>query len=106
MSDQQPNNKGPYDRAVQYAVGDLARSLGADRTAIEVLEHRRVTWTSSALGCPEPDQMYLQAIVPGVLIRLRHDDQEYRYHGGRNTPPFRCECASPEAPGPTMEDED
>lgn len=88
------NKNAQGSPAVNHAVTDLARAMGVAEDRIEVLEFRRVTWSSSALGCPKPGEMYTQA------------DQHARYHGGRNTPPFRCDGPAPEEPLPNTEDED
>lgn len=69
---------------------DLARRLDVPLESIRTVVARRVTWNNGALGCPEPDMMYTQALVPGYFIRLIADDQSYAYHGSDGQQPFFC----------------
>lgn len=75
---------------VAQARADLARRLEIDEAGIDVIGAEFVTWPNSALGCPEPDMMYTQALVPGYRIRLRADGAVHHYHGANDKPPFRC----------------
>ncbi|HJU52145.1 MAG TPA: hypothetical protein VJ815_07400 [Acidimicrobiia bacterium] len=82
---------------VSTATMDLATRLKVTAAEIEVLEVEAVTWPDGSLGCPEPDQMYTQALVEGQRIILGHDGRVYLYHAGGDTQPFLC--ASDEADG-------
>jgi len=75
---------------VSQARGDLARRLEIDEAEISVVDAGFVTWPNSALGCPEPDMMYTQALVPGYRIRLRADGTLHHYHGAGDRPPSHC----------------
>lgn len=75
---------------VSQAVDDLARRLDIDKAEIIVIDAGFVTWPNSALGCPEPDMMYTQALVPGYRIRLRADGALHHYHGAEDRPPSHC----------------
>lgn len=75
---------------VSQARGDLARRLEIDEAEITVVDAGFVTWPNSALGCPEPDMMYTQALVPGYRIRLRADGELHHYHGASDRPPSHC----------------
>ena len=81
------------------AESDLAHRLEIDASDIELIEAQFVRWPNSALGCPEPDMMYTQALVTGYRIRLVADGRPYHYHGARDKPPFYCpaERVSPPA---------
>ena len=61
---------------------DAARRSGTDPARVRVLEARAVTWSDGSLGCPEPDRMYTQALVPGYRIRVEAGGQEFDYHAG------------------------
>lgn len=76
--------------AASAAVSDLARRLEIDEAEIALAEAEFVTWPNSALGCPEPDMMYSQALVPGYRIRLIVDGTSYHYHGANDKPPLHC----------------
>jgi hypothetical protein len=59
---------------------DAAQRTGASRSRIEIISTEKVTWNDGALGCPQPDRMYTQALVPGYRIRVRIVDQTLDYH--------------------------
>jgi hypothetical protein len=81
------------------AIIDQARADLLDRLAnrsvtagdVKDLVARRVTWRSSALGCPMPDRGYKMVLTPGVLIRLGAAGAVYEYHSTLRGPPFLCE---------------
>ncbi len=80
----------PLQAAIAAARADLAGRLEIDDADIEVDQAREVTWPDGALGCPEPDMMYTQALVPGYYIRLRVGKDSHAYHAGRDGQPFPC----------------
>lgn len=82
---------------VSTATEDLARRLKVTAAEIEVLEVEAVTWPDGSLGCPEPGQVYTQALVEGRRIILGHGGRVYLYHAGGDSQPFLC--ASDEADG-------
>lgn len=78
------------EQFVEQARDDLARRMEMSSAAIEVERAELVTWPNGAMGCPEPDMMYTQALVPGYRIRLYADGKPHDYHGARDKPPFYC----------------
>jgi len=72
---------------VSQARNDLARRLEIDEAEITLMDAEFVTWPNGALGCPEPDMMYTQALVPGYRIRLRAAGALHYYHGADEKPP-------------------
>ncbi len=65
---------------------DLLAAIKADAEsripgggAITVVRAQAVTWPSGALGCPEPEMMYTQALVPGYWVELEVDGQRMDY---------------------------
>jgi len=84
------------DSVAQEAVGDLAARLGIDRSSIEVLDARKVTWRDGSVGCPQPGLAYTQALVPGSLVMLRVGDTSYAYHAADTSSAFYC--PTPQAP--------
>jgi hypothetical protein len=81
-----------HDALVQSARQDLAEQLTVAPDDIEVTTVRAVTWPDGSMGCPEPGQMYTQALVDGAYIELAHDGDAYAYHWGQGLPePFLCE---------------
>jgi len=86
---------------IEQARANLALRMELDDPAtIEVVEARYVTWPNGAMGCPEPDMMYTQALVPGYRILLRSGGETFAYHGGRDQPPFYCPAQRAETPMP------
>jgi hypothetical protein len=81
----------PVDQAVTEAGGEF----GVDPSEIEVVSAEEVTWPDGALGCPEPDGMYTQALVDGYRIVLEIDGEQVHYHGARGEPPFLCDDPQP-----------
>jgi hypothetical protein len=55
--------------------------------AVDELEVERaapVTWNDGSLGCPEPGQLYTQALVDGYWIVLRANGQELDFRATRD----------------------
>ncbi|MEO8085051.1 MAG: hypothetical protein ABI780_14615 [Ardenticatenales bacterium] len=69
--------------AVQAALADFADSLTSDAEPARIVAVREVTWPDSALGCPQPDEMYTQALVPGYQVRLTAGLTTADYHTNR-----------------------
>ena len=92
------------EHAADLAVADLAGRLGIEQESIESIEARHVTWRSGAMGCPEPDMMYTQALVPGYRILLRVGKDVHAYHGARGVAPFYCPADRADEPLPEDDD--
>jgi hypothetical protein len=72
------------DAAWAAITADLDALLdGVDPDDIEVVSVEEVTWNSGALGCPEPGQVYTQALVDGlrVIVSVNGTDYDYRVAG-------------------------
>ncbi len=78
------------ERAVALAVKTLAKELGCAPDQVVVDEATSVTWRTSALGCPQPDMMYMQVLTPGFRVRLRYAGQEYVVHTDSGRRAVRC----------------
>ena len=64
----------------------LAEQQDTERETIDVVRGEAVTWNDGALGCPQPGQMYTQALVEGYHVELKLGDRVYDYrasHGGQ-----------------------
>ncbi len=89
---------------VDAALDDAARRMKRDRSRLEVLSKEYVTWTDGSLGCPQPDVMYTQALVPGYRIRIRAGTEVLDYHAGKRGLPVLCppsRSVEPAVGGPT-----
>lgn len=62
---------------------DAAQRFGLPASKIVVESAQPVVWPDGSLGCPEPDMVYTQALVPGFSIRLRADGRRLDYHASR-----------------------
>lgn len=89
---------------VAAAMDDAMRRTKLDRSRLEVVSAEHVTWTDGSLGCPHPDLMYTQALVPGYRIRIKAGSEVLDYHAGKRGPPVLCppsRSVEPAADGPT-----
>lgn len=75
---------------IKFSIEDLAQRLDVPPESIKVSGARQVTWRSGALGCPEPDMNYTEALVPGSVIYLQVDNAIHAYHGKIGSEPFYC----------------
>ncbi len=83
--------EGPSsDPQVQAAIDDLAADVQVEPGQIEVVTYESVTWSDGSLGCPQPGQMYSQALVDGHRLVLATGGEEYAYHSGGDQPLTRC----------------
>ncbi|HEU4592190.1 MAG TPA: hypothetical protein VFS13_14885 [Steroidobacteraceae bacterium] len=68
-------------RAVRYAVrADAARRFKVPEESVVLTRAEQVTWSSAALGCPEPGTIYTQALVPGFRLVAKTGEGELSYH--------------------------
>lgn len=76
-------------KEIDLALADLADHLGDDRL-IEIAAAHEVTWANGALGCPQPDMGYTEALVDGYRIELADGTYRFIYHGAAGSDPFLC----------------
>ena len=74
--------QGSSEEAVRLAREAVARRHQAPQARIETLKAEPVEWSDAGLGCPEPDRMYAQVVVPGFRVTLRLDGKTYVVHVG------------------------
>jgi hypothetical protein len=65
---------------VRRAMEDAAQRLGVAKAALTAVSVEPVTWRDGSLGCPEPDLMYPQVLVPGFRILLASAVGQLDYH--------------------------
>lgn len=65
---------------VAVATEALADRLGVSESAILYVDSIQVDWQDTSLGCPQPDEGYLQVMTPGYLVRLASGDTTYEVH--------------------------
>lgn len=83
----EPRPTAPADQPgaelVEQARQALAAHLGIDAGMLTLKEASPQQWSDGSLGCPAPDMMYPQVIVPGFLISLTDRTRDYEIHTGR-----------------------
>lgn len=75
---------------IQVAKEDVAHRTGLDQGAIRLGSAESVTWLDGSLGCPQPDVMYTQMLVPGYRVRIEAADQSWVYHAAKSGAPVLC----------------
>lgn len=94
-----PAHPADLQPLVQEAIENLAQRLGIAPEQVAVVEAVAVIWPDAAIGCPQPDMMYIQVPQDGALIRLSASGRLYNYHYGGRRGLFLCE--QPGKPGAT-----
>lgn len=65
--------------AVALARADLGARSGQPPASIPVITAEAVTWPDTSLGCPAPDQGYLQVLTPGYRVVLDVFGERFDY---------------------------
>jgi hypothetical protein len=81
---------------IDAVVKRAAAEADIDPANIRVVTAEAVTWGDGSLGCPEPGQVYTQALVPGFRVILEIEGEEVRYHASKSSE-FAA-CADPMDP--------
>lgn len=98
-SDEGEAGDDSLDAEIETALDEAAASAGVDPAEVEVVAAEHVTWSDGALGCPQPDEAYSQALVEGYRIELDVAGETVVYHGADGDGPFRCD--DPQEPAET-----
>lgn len=72
-------------------MADLETRTGAPRSEFVVKRAEAVQWNDGSLGCPQPGQVYTQAIVPGYRVVIEHKGSDYDYHAAERGYFVLCE---------------
>jgi hypothetical protein len=88
------------DRIVQAARADAARRSGLAPAQLQLVSAESVTWADGSLGCPKPDMLYTQALVPGYRVQLRVGNQVWDYHASERGGVVLCPPGQAQQPGP------
>jgi hypothetical protein len=83
---------------VQAAVDDAASRAGVDPGAVTVVSAEAMTFPSGALGCPQPGQMYTDALTPGYTVVVEAGGTRYNYRASVKGGNVRW-CENPPGPG-------
>ena len=93
---------------------DLARRLGEDPISIlpkiEITSVTITEWSDVSLDCPQAEESYTQAAIPGFRLVLQFDGKSYEYHTDKVATVVYCEAgaATPipaieQTPPPTLQ---
>lgn len=82
-------------RAALAARQALADEKDVALAEVELVDVEPVVWPNSALGCPQPDAMYLQVLTPGYRVTVSAGGQAVTYHTDRSDPPALVRCDAP-----------
>lgn len=83
---------------------DATERTGADPEGIEVLRAEQVTWNDGSLGCPEPGQVYTQALVEGYHVEMKSGATTLDYRVDHDGWFKLCQPTLPERSTPTTTD--
>ncbi len=70
---------GVVEPDLRAALEDMRRRANEDLGSVLVTRADRATWGSAALGCPEPNVTYDQALTPGTWLVLVHGGTVFDY---------------------------
>jgi hypothetical protein len=76
---------------LEEIIADVMQRTGAARSAVRVLQAEQVVWPDGSLGCPQPGQMYTQALVDGYQVVLEQDGERFDYRVAGTGYFFLCE---------------
>lgn len=79
------------EEPLERAFGLAETVSDSDRSDMTVIRAERVEWNDGSLGCPEPGQMYTQAILPGYWIEIAVGDKMLDIRMSENGEPKLCE---------------
>jgi hypothetical protein len=88
---------------ISSMIADLAGRLGIDASQVAVASATAVTWNDGSLGCPQPGQMYTQALVPGFKIVLEAGGKQYAYHASERGGFKLCQKAAGGSTSPRIQ---
>lgn len=78
------------DEASRAALEAVAAASGMAIEELEIVSREAVNWSDSSLGCPQPDQFYLQVIIPGFRFTIRAGSTTYEVHTDQGTRAVIC----------------
>ena len=83
--------EGVPEAAWTAIIDDLSRRLGEPVVDPTVLSAVARTWNDGSLGCPQPGQLYTQALVEGFQVVIEVNGEQFDYRVGRGADIRLCE---------------
>lgn len=84
----QPSATTPLATSTPLAAGSveakvaqaLSQQVGVGVDTLQLQAKEAQEWPDGSLGCPDPEQMYTQAIVPGFKLTFSDGAKSYEVH--------------------------
>lgn len=73
---------------------DLAQRLGIFTSQLKIINYSQQTWRDGCLELPQPDELCTQALVPGWLVVVSNNRQNWIYHTNNNGRSLRLASAN------------
>lgn len=91
-----PPTIGEIPAEIMQALNADARDrAGQPNATITLVRAEAVQWPDGSLGCPQPDMMYTQAIVPGYWVVMELDGESFDYRVSERGNFVLCENGTP-----------
>jgi hypothetical protein len=68
----------------------IAEDLGVSPETVQVVSMEPRNWPDSSLGCPQPDMLYAQVVMPGYLVLVDVSGERIEYHTDERGTVVRC----------------
>lgn len=89
----------PVPKAIiERLLDEVATNSGVARDDLILQRAEEATWGDTSLGCPQPNQGYMQRIVKGYWVVLHTGTEEYDYRIDQNGGHQRCTGSTRQAP--------
>ncbi len=85
-----PARSPDLTRTILAAIDDVSCRTRLKPGAVKLDSAESVTWQDGSLGCPEPDVMYTQMLVPGYRVRIEAGGRLWVYHAAKFGTPMLC----------------
>ncbi|MCB0077259.1 MAG: hypothetical protein KDD73_07510 [Anaerolineales bacterium] len=81
----------------QQARAFLAEQLNDVPDSFVLIEKKAVTWRDGSLGCPQPDEMYMMALIDGYQFIFERGNRRFYIHTDQSLDQMIL-CDNPEEP--------
>jgi hypothetical protein len=71
-------------------IAAIAKELGVDVDAVQVVSAEPRQWPDTSLGCPKPGKMYAQVITPGYRVAVEVNGARLEFHTDEQGHVVRC----------------
>jgi len=71
---------GVMEATIEAALHDAVRETKIERSLLQIISAKPVTWSDGSLGCPDEITKYSQSPVPGFHILIQAGTRQLEYH--------------------------